>query len=162
MSKILSFQNSFYSLNNNYPTNSILINNKLSTEPMPISTTKISNYNLSNDSFDNLYCFDLKITTKNDNQDKKTFLCYNTKEYANLIKTSHKIEFDNLDKYEINVNHGDISYKLKGEINNNMSSYVDKNDNIFIEFSQDAFGHTDCTCYFLKKNIDCLCISPPN
>jgi len=161
MSKILSFQNSFNSLNNNYPTNSILINNKLSTEPLPISTKKISNYNLSNDSFDNLYCFDLKITTKN-NQEKKTFLCYNTKEYANLIKTSHKIEFDNLDKYEINVNHGDISYKLKGEINNNMSSYVDKNDNIFIEFSQDAFGHTDCTCYFLKKNIDCLCISPPN
>ncbi len=161
MSKILSFQNSFYDLDNNYPTNTTLIRNKTTSEPIPIpSPTKISSYTLSNDSFDKLYCFDLKIITRNNNCE--SFSCYNTKEYANLIKTSHKLEFNNLDKYEINVIHGDNSFKLKGEINNNMSSYVDKNDNLFIEFSQDAFGHTDCTCYFLKKNIDFLCISPPN
>ncbi len=157
MSKILSHQNSLYNLDNNFPTNTKLIKVTKNSKPILIPSPT---YTLSNDSFDKLFCFDLQITTKNNKY--KSFSCYNTKEYANLIKTSHKIEFDNLDKYEINVIHGDTSFKLKGSINNDMSSFVDKNDNLFIEFSQDAVGHTDCTCYFLKKNINFLCISPPN
>ena len=161
MYKTQSYTNSLYELDKNYPTNIIINRNNTSTKPILIPTlTKDTSYTLSSDSFDKIYCFDLKITTKNNNC--KSFSCYNTKEYANLIKTYHKIEFDDLDKYEINVIYCDTSFKLKGEINNNMSSYIDKNDNLFIEFSQDAFGHTVCTCYFLKKNINCLCISPPN
>ena len=161
MSKMQSYKNYLYELDNNYPTNITINGNITSSTPILIPTLpKNTSYRLTNDSFDKLYCFDLTIITKNNIC--KSFSCYNTKEYANLIKTYHKIEFDNLDKYEINVIYGDISFKLKGQINNNMSSYIDKNDNLFIEFSQDAFGHTVCTCYFLKKNINCLCISPPN
>lgn len=161
MSKILSFQILNSDLDNTYPTSTTLIRSKDIPIPSPLSSpVKTSSYTLSSDSFDKLYCFDLKIITKNNKCEE--FTCYNTKEYANLIKTSHKIEFDSLDKYEINVIYGDISFKLKGVINCDMSSYVDNNDNLFIEFSQDAIGHTNCMCYFLKKNIDKLCISPPN
>jgi hypothetical protein len=157
MSKMLLHSN-LLELENIYPTNSKNIIKNISHITSP---KKDSGYNLSNDSFDKLYCFNLIITTK-DNNKKSEFSCYNTKEYANLIKTTHKIEFDNLDKYEISVNYDNDIFNLSGEINNNMSYYTEKNDNLFIEFSQDAFGHTDCTCYFLKKNIDFLCITPPN
>jgi hypothetical protein len=167
MSKILSFQNSINydktGLDNMFNSNiKIYPTTRSIPVPIPQSTSKsdLQNYNLYNDTFDNYFRFNLKIVNNNDNE--QMFSSHNNKEYANLIKTHHRIEFNNLKKYEINIFHKEQFFILKGEINNNLSTFVDKNENIFIEFSQDCSGNTDCTCYFLKKNIDSLCISPPN
>ena len=169
MSKILSFQN----LINNYDKNDLdkVFNNSNNIDypsstsipiliPQNISNNNLQNYNLYNDTFDNFYRFNLKIVTNNNNE--QIFSSYNNKEYANLIKTSYHIEFNNLKQYEINIFHKDQFFILKGKVNNDLSTFVDKNENIFIEFSQDCSGNTDCTCFFLNKNIDNLCISPPN
>jgi len=159
MSNIVFFKN-----NNNisnsyeYPSYNNIIN---SSNPIPIkNSNSLSNNYLSNNSFDNIYCFNLKIITNNTKE--KQFSCYNTKKYANLIKTSHKIEFDDIKAFEVTLSYGDNSFYLKGNINNTLSSYIEKNDNLFIEFSQDSFGNTICSCYLLNKNINNLCISPPN
>jgi hypothetical protein len=167
MSKILSFQNS---INNDKISLDNMFNNSIKDYPssrsipvpIPQSTSKnnLQDYNLYNDTFDNYYRFNLKIITTNDNE--QMFSSYNNKEYANLIKTYHNIEFNNLKQYELNILHKEQFFILKGEINKDLSTFVDKNENIFIEFSQDCSGNTDCTCYFLNKNIDSLCISPPN
>lgn len=169
MSKILSFQNlinydkidldkRFNNCDNiiNYPSS------KSIPIPIPQNTSKdnLQNYNLYNNTFDDYYHFNLKIINNNNNE--QIFSSCNNKEYANLIKPSYNIEFNNLKQYEINVFHQEQFFILKGEINNDLSTFVDKNENIFIEFSQDCFGNTECTCYFLNKNIDILCISPPN
>lgn len=165
MSKILPIEDFlFYDediVNINYPSPKNIIEGNPSS-PIPIKNSNLT-YNLSKDSFDNLYYFSLKIRIKKNNfVNEKIFTCYNTKDYANLIKSSHRIEFDNLEKYEINVNYGETSFSLKGDINNNLSCYIDKNENLYVEFSQDSFGNTLCSCYFLNKNINNLCISPPN
>jgi GH43 family beta-xylosidase len=159
MSNILFLKNSINSYNE-YPS-SLIIN---SSNPIPIkNNNSLSNYYSSNNSFDNIYCFNLKIiTNKNNYINEKQFSCYNTKKYANLIKTSHKIEFDNIKAFEVTLSYGDNSFSLKGDINNTLSSYIEKNDNLFIGFSQDSFGNTICSCYLLNKNINNLCISPPN
>jgi hypothetical protein len=167
MSKMLYSQNSinydkinldtmFNNNIKNYPSHrSIPIPIKQST-----SQNNLQDYNLYNDTFDNYYRFNLKIITNNNNE--QIFSSYNNKEYANLIKTYYHVEFNNLKKYELNIFHKEKFFILKGEINNDLSTFVDKNENIFIEFSQDCSGNTDCTCYFLNKNMDSLCISPPN
>jgi len=169
MSKILSFQNFInydkLDLDKMFNNRNIIIDYPSSKSiPIPIakntSNNNLQNYNLYNDTFDNFYRFNLKIVTNNNNE--QVFSSSNNKEYANLIKTSYQIEFSNLKQYEINIFHKEQFFILKGEVNNNLSTFVDKNENIFIEFSQDCSGNTDCTCFFLKKNIDNLCISPPN
>ena len=154
MSRII-LQNSY----NNYPS--------LKSIPIPIpnnlscsNLSNNSNYNLLKDTFDNLYCFNLKIITNTNIE--QVFLISNNKEYANLIKNYHQIDFNNLKEYRISIFHKERYFILEGKINNELSSFVDKNDHIFIEFSQDSYCNTNCICYFLNKNINNLCISPPN
>jgi len=155
MSRIISLQNSY----NNYPplkSIPIQIPNSLSYSNLLDN----SNYNLSKDTFDNLYCFNLKIITNTNIE--QVFTISNNKEFANLIKNHQQVNYDNLKEYRISIFHKEKYFILEGKINNELSSFVDKNDNIFIEFSQDSYGNTNCICYFLNKNINNLCVSPPN
>ena len=133
--------------------------------PIPIPQTTentFSEYAIEDSSIDNSYYFTLKIITEDNNlQNEYLFSCTNKIEHANLIKTYQKINYNNILEYELNIYNNENLFKLNGFLNNNSSSFVDTNDNIFIEFTQDIGGNTNCICYLLKKNINFLCISPP-
>lgn len=135
--------------------------------PIPIinlnnkSNSKLGNKNylIANNNNDNLYYFKLKIYI-NDNE--IYFMNSENKKYSNLIKTNNKIKFDEINNFEIEIQLLDSLFKLYGNINKNSSCYIDQANNIYIEFSQDTIGYTNCICYFIDKDLTTLCISPPN
>lgn len=129
------------------------------TIPIPIPN-KSPQCSLSQENFDNLYFFKLQIIC-NDN-DSSYFYYSDTKKHANLIKSFNKIKYDDIVSYEISIDCFDNNYYLSDEIEHNSSYYVGKNENLFIEFSQDDLGYAICNCYFINKDLDNMCISLPN
>ena len=116
------------------------------------------NYSLSNSNFDNAYYFKLIL---NINEKEHLFTTSENKEYSNIIKNSYQLKYDELNYFKIEVNSMESTYKLEGNICHLNSYYVNRSDNLFIEFSQDCNGYVNCTCYFIKSDLDNLCISPP-
>lgn len=166
MSKIISNDNLNYlnylnNLNKNIPEPNKPINYELLYDKYLKIKNDITQYqyNLSNNQFDNIYLYDLKIITKNG---EKRFSYTESKKYVNLIQLNDKLYYNDLEEYELIVNYKDTYYSLFGKINNNLSYNTNNNNNLFIEFSHDNSGYTICTCYFLNKDINILCISPPN
>ena len=138
----------------------LIINSNYKTLPMLIPKSPVSiNYSLSNISFDNIYYFKLIV---NINGKDQIFYNNENKKYSNLIKYFHKIKFDELNYFKIIVNSLEYTFELDGKIDHSNSYYVNKSDNLFIEFSQDFNGYVNCTCYFINLDLNNLCISPPN
>ena len=54
------------------------------------------------------------------------------------------------------------SYSMKGKIDHSISSYTQKDDNFYIEFTQNNYGSTICTCYFIGVDFSTMFVSPPN
>ena len=138
----------------------IIINTNFKSEPIPIPTSPSSIcYSLSNSSFDNMYYFKLII---NVNGIDRIFSNNEFKKYSNLIKNSHKIKFEEINNYKIVVNSSENIFELDGKINHLNTYYVNNNNNLFIEFTQDSNGYVICNCYFINSDLNQLCISPPN
>ena len=116
-------------------------------------------YSLSKNNFDKLYFFKLKIKINNT---YKLFFNHENKKYSELIHNLHKIKYNQIDNFEIQIQLFKNVYKFKGNINNKYSCYVEKKNNIFIEFSQDYLGYANCICYFMENDLDIISISPPN
>jgi len=143
MSKILSFQNYNY------------IN---TTQPILIkSPTHSANYSLSNNNFDNKYFFKLNI-----NNNQTLFSNVENNKYSKLINSQHKIKYEDIKTFEIEVVLTDSLFKLKGTIDHNSTSYVENSNNLYIEFSQDYLGYVNCICYFHTSDLNLISISPPN
>ena len=116
-------------------------------------------YSLSNDNFDSLFYFKLILKINN----KETvFINSGKKKFSNIIKYSNQIKYDQINNFEIQINYFGNTYFLNDIINNQSSSFVKQENNIFIEFSQDSNGFTNCICYFIEDDLSTLCISPPN
>lgn len=127
--------------------------------PIPIIKSPQSIYNsLLSNSFDNIYYFKLII---NVNGKDKIFFNNESKKYSNLINHFHKIKFSELNYFKIIVHSLENTFKLEGDINHSNSYYVNKSDNLFIEFTQDYNNYVNCTCYFINSDLSMLCISPP-
>jgi len=114
--------------------------------------------NLSNDSFDNIYFF--KLILKINNIDT-FFEKPESKSYSILIDYKNKIKYEDIQSYEIDIELIDNKFKLKNIIDHPSSCHADQDNNIYIEFSQDTFGFVNCICYFVNKDLNILCISPP-
>jgi hypothetical protein len=116
-------------------------------------------YSLSNDNFDTLFYFKLILKINN----KETvFINSGKKNFSNIIKYSKQIKYDQINNFEIQINYFGNTYFLNDIITNQSSSFVKQENNIFIEFSQDSNGFTNCICYFIEDDLSTLCISPPN
>lgn len=133
--------------------------NETNISKSPKSLTEAIEYNLSHNLYGNLYLFNLKIITTDG---EKIFKYNETTQHSNLIKSSDKILYSDLKKYEVTINYNDNLYHLTDSIYQNSSFYTGQNNNMFIDFSQDDLGYTICTCYYITKDINTLCISPPN
>jgi len=140
--------------------NDLIVNSNYKTQPIPIPKSPSTVcYSLSNSNFDNIYYFKLIV---NINGREQIFSNNENKKYSNLIKNNHKIKFDELNYFKIIVNSLESTFELDGTISHKNSYYVNRSDNLFIEFSQDSNGYVNCTCYFINLDLDNLCISPPN
>lgn len=141
MSKILSFQN--------------YIN---TSQPIMIKSNSHSlTHSLSNNNFDNKYFFKLNI-----NNNQTLFSNVENNKYSKLIMSQHKIKYDDIKTFEIEVALSDNIFKLNGVIDHNASSYVENSNNLYIEFSQDYLGYVNCICYFHTIDLNLISISPPN
>ena len=116
-------------------------------------------YSLSNDHFDTLFYF--KLILKINNKDT-IFINSGKKKFSNIIKYSNQIKYDQINNFEIQINYFGNTYFFNDIINNQSSSFVKQENNIFIEFSKDTNVFTNCICYFIEDDLSTLCISPPN
>ena len=116
-------------------------------------------YSLSNDNFDSLFYFKLILKINN----KETvFINSGKKKFSNIIKYSNQIKYDQINNFEIQIKFFNNTYFLNDNISNQSSFFSKQENNIFIEFSQDSNGFTNCICYFIEDDLSTLCISPPN
>ena len=106
-----------------------------------------------------MYYFKLIINVNGIN---RIFSNNECKKYSNLIKNSHKIKFEEINNFKIVVNSNENTFELDGSINHLNTYYVNNNNNLFIEFTQDSNGYVICNCYFINSDLNQFCISPPN
>jgi hypothetical protein len=89
----------------------------------------------------------------------------NTK-YSYLIKIDDQIKLDDIESYKVSVkvlNNNIISdFDLEGNIIHNHSCSTHSNNNLYIEFAQNEYGYTICTCFYTGLDYNKLFVSPPN
>ena len=110
------------------------------------------------------YLFELNIIM-NDNETKK-FIKLESEKRCNLIIVKDQIEFKNIKTFKIIVKKipSDYSfiYQMSDNIIHEQSYYVQKDDNLFIEFSQNSNGYAMCNCTFIGYDSWRISASPPN
>lgn len=110
------------------------------------------------------YLFELNIIM-NDNETKK-FIKLESEKRCNLIIVKDQIEFKNIKTFKIIVKKvpGDylFTYQMSDNIIHEQSYYVQKDDNLFIEFSQNSNGYAMCNCTFIGYDSWRISASPPN
>jgi hypothetical protein len=108
----------------------------------------------------NQYIFSLKIN------DNLTFKNIEHNKYSHLIKLDNNIILKNIKNYKVQMsivsNNTINDYELEGEIEHNGKCFIHKNNNIFIEFTQNDNGYALCTCFYTGLDYNKLFVSPPN
>jgi len=130
--------------------------------PIPIKYSKSwHSFSNPNNQIQN-YLFELIIDLNNKN--KKIFIGLETNKHCKLINTKDQIIFDEIKTFRINVkkNPEEINYQMEGKIIQDQSFYIQQNENLFIEFSQNSNGYTICNCSFVRFDSSKICSSPPN
>ena len=122
--------------------------------------------NKDNKDNDFLQCiFDLTIKLKNVNQD------INFKEllfskYCNIISHSNKIKFNMIESYTLNITSKSHYNREVYSITNNFilsdDIHIYKNDDIYIEFTQNNEGYINCCTYLKVLDDNRVFITPPN
>ena len=133
------------------------------TQPIPINYTK-SCYSFSDPSAPkNKYLFnvELKLT---DGTIKKFNKLENNK-YSYIIDIEDMIIYKDISNFNINVIEIPFtsqSYSMNGIIDHNSTNFTQKDENFYIEFSQNNNGNAICTCYFIGVDFNTMFVSPPN
>ena len=140
----------------------VTLNNK--TQPIPINYAR-NNYGYSDfNNNTNKYLFQLFIYGKNIG--KKYFRNLEDNKYSHLIDLYHKINLADIEFYKVSVSTFPSElptiYNLNGKINQNESSSTQRNDNLYIEFTQNDNGFTICSCFYIGMDHNKIFVSPPN
>lgn len=131
--------------------------------PIPINYTK-SYHSFSDPSSPNcryLFCLELGLKTftlKNINK-------IETKKYSYILDIDDEILYNDIKDFNIYVSElpfNGQSYSMKGSIDHSMSTFSQKDENFYIEFSQNNNGNAICTCYFTGVDFETMFVSPPN
>jgi len=121
------------------------------------------NHNRFSD-FNNItqYIFSLSIYGKK----KILFKKIEDTKYSHIIKLDDKIIFYEIEFYKVSVsilaNNIKNDFELEGEIKHDQTSSTKKNNNLYIEFSQNENGYTLCSCFYTGLDYNKLFVSPPN
>ena len=110
------------------------------------------------------YLFELNIIM-NDNE-KKSFIKLESDKHSNLIFIKDQIKYNNIKTFKIYVkkipDEYPLNYEMQGNIIQDQSFYTQKNEDLFIEFSQNSSGTTFCRSSFIGIDFTKICVSPPN
>ena len=86
--------------------------------------------------------------------------------YSHIIKLDDKIKLNDIESYKVSVtvitDHISCDFELEGEIVHQQTSSMDRNSNLYIEFSQNENGYAICTCFYTGLDYNKLFVSPPN
>ena len=86
--------------------------------------------------------------------------------YSHIITLDDKIKLNNIESYKLYVyvysNNINTNFELEGYINHDQTSSTERNNNLYIEFSQNEHGDTLCTCFYTGLDYNKLFVSPPN
>lgn len=133
------------------------------TKPIPISYTKsyhgFSEPPNSNNKY--LFCLELELNDKS----IRNFNKVENKKYSYIIELDDEIKYQNINSFNIFVSEipfNGNSYSMNGKIDHNMSTFTQKDENFYIEFSRNNNKDTICTCYFTGVDFDSIFVSPPN
>ena len=133
------------------------------SKPIPINYTK-SCYSFSDPtSPKNKYLFSLELKAK-DGSVKKFNKLENNK-YSYIIDIEDEINYDEITYFSINVIEIPFtsqSYSMSGSIDHSSTNFTQKDENFYIEFSQNNTGNAICTCYFIGVDFNTMFVSPPN
>jgi hypothetical protein len=109
----------------------------------------------------NRYEFHLSIIDFENNI--KSIKKIESKPHSKLIKFNDKIKFTDIKQFKIMISHemdsSSLDYSLEGTLDNNKTTYIQQNNNIFIEFTNNTNGYSLCSCSLTINNIF---VSPPN
>ena len=133
------------------------------TKPIPINYTK-SCYSFSDPSAPkNKYLFSLEL--KLNNGTIKKFNKLENNKYSYIIDVEDEINYKDIKSFNINVIEIPFtsqSYSMNGMINHDSTNFTQKDENFYIEFSQNNNGDAICTCYFIGVDFNTMFVSPPN
>ena len=109
------------------------------------------------------YYFELEIEI---NGEKKTFKKIEDKKYTLFFDVDQNIRYNDINDFKVTIakfpNSDFIPTVLKGKIQQELNSYSLKENNIYIEFTQNDMGFTMCNCYYAGIDFTQMFISPPN
>lgn len=86
--------------------------------------------------------------------------------YSHLIKLNHKIKLNDITNYKASVTiiqpeENSLSFELAGDINHTQSSSTQRNNNLYIEFTQNDNGYAICSCFYTGMDYNKIFVSPP-
>lgn len=86
--------------------------------------------------------------------------------YSHLIKLDNQIKLDYIKSYYVSVkiisNNIIYDFELEGNIIHKQTTSTNRNNNLYIEFTQNKNGYTLCSCFYTGLDYDKLFVSPPN
>lgn len=133
------------------------------TKPIPIKYTK--SYHGFNDPSKPekkyLFCLELGLNSKS----IKNFTKIEDNKYSYMIDIEDNINYGEMINFNVFVSElpfNGQSFSMNGVINHSLSNFTQKDENFYIEFSQNNTGNTICTCYFTGVDFNTMFVSPPN
>ena len=133
------------------------------TKPIPINYSK-STYSFSDPSIPKKnYLFCLELTLKNGTLRKFNKLENN--KYSYIVDIDDEVLYNDIVNFNINVTELPFTnncYSMQGIINHESSNFTQKDENFYVEFSQNNNGNAICTCYFIGVDFNTMFVSPPN
>tara|TARA_Y100000589_G_C26706899_1_gene448066 strand:+ start:120 stop:548 length:429 start_codon:yes stop_codon:yes gene_type:complete len=133
------------------------------TKPIPINYTK-SCYSFSDPSGPKKnYLFSLDLTLKNGSL--RRFNKLESSKYSYIVDIDDEVNYTDITRFNVNVTElptTENTYSMNGLICHDSSTFTQKDENFYIEFSQNNNGNAICTCYFIGVDFNTMFISPPN
>ena len=141
-----------------------LIKTAINYNAKPINYSK-SYYSFSNpNNVIEKYVFELIINTNTLN--KKIFRKIENNKKCELIQESDNIKYNTIKDFSLkivkvpyNIN---FEYETYSAINHNLYSFNHKDNDIYIEFSQNSSGFAICNSIIISLDLSKLCITPPD
>ena len=122
--------------------------------------------NKDNKDNDFIQCiYDLTLNFNNMNESIKfKELLYS--KYCNIINYMNKIKFDMIDSYTLTIttkyNYNKEIYSVTNDFILTDDMHVFKNDDIYVEFTQNNEGYVNCCIYLKVLDNNRLFVTPPN
>jgi hypothetical protein len=132
----------------------------------PLNIRYAKNYHgFSGSNFNsNKYLFELVI--QGHDIGTKYFRNLEDTKYSHLIKLSDNIMMNSIESYVATVSiypsNSQVNMEMEGKINKEESNSTQRNEHMYIEFTQNDMGKVMCCCFYTGEDINKIFASPPS